>query len=87
MVWEGRSREAPPYPDLWPIASLSAMQPTGRFGVRKAEVPCERKVLLARDRRHAVRRGDFSLLRPCSDENFCRGDMDVQRLRYSRLMA
>src|SRR5262249_5540301 len=26
VVWEGRSREAPPYPDPWPIASLAAPQ-------------------------------------------------------------
>ena len=32
VVWEGRSREAPPYPDLWPIADHSvcgAMSATG----------------------------------------------------------
>jgi hypothetical protein len=30
VVWEGRSREAPPYPDLWHIATLrgNAAQPS-----------------------------------------------------------
>jgi hypothetical protein len=27
VVWEGRSREAPPYPDLWPVASVSQFGP------------------------------------------------------------
>src|SRR5580693_9771478 len=26
VVWEGRSREAPPYPDRWPMTSLAATQ-------------------------------------------------------------
>jgi hypothetical protein len=26
VVWEGRSREAPPYPDLWHIAAFAALQ-------------------------------------------------------------
>jgi len=26
VVWEGRSREAPPYPDLWPEAAVAALQ-------------------------------------------------------------
>jgi hypothetical protein len=26
VVWEGRSREAPPYPDLWPFAPFAAVQ-------------------------------------------------------------
>src|SRR5205085_1311772 len=28
VVWEGRSREAPPYPDLWHIAAECACRPT-----------------------------------------------------------
>jgi hypothetical protein len=27
VVWEGRSREAPPYPDLWPITSFPQFGP------------------------------------------------------------
>src|SRR6516165_2197686 len=27
VVWEGRSREAPPYPDPWPITSISQFGP------------------------------------------------------------
>jgi Group II intron, maturase-specific domain len=31
VVWEGRSREAPPYPDSWPVAEMPAARPDGRF--------------------------------------------------------
>ena len=31
VVWEGRSREAPPYPDLWPVAEMPAARLDGRF--------------------------------------------------------
>src|SRR5262245_23317807 len=27
VVWEGRSRKAPPYPDLWPLADVSVRFP------------------------------------------------------------
>jgi len=30
VVWEGWSRKAPPYPDLWHLRDM----PTGRHGVR-----------------------------------------------------
>ena len=31
MVWEARSREAPPYPDLWPVAEMRATRHSDRF--------------------------------------------------------
>jgi len=31
VVWEGRSCEAPPYPDHWPIASFQSHCELGRF--------------------------------------------------------
>jgi len=31
VVWEGRSREAPPYPDPWPKAEITAARRGGRF--------------------------------------------------------
>ena len=39
MVWEGRSREAPPYPDHWPIAAPTRSLAKGPL-LEKFRSPC-----------------------------------------------